>query len=163
MRRQILAASFLLATAAVAQTAPPPSYEVYAIRYGTIPDFPLSGLVKGEEAGKKLDIAMMVWLIRGGGRNVLVDTGFGLGDVATPGHYMMAPFRAMLEPLFDPDETAARQRERVSLNRAIRHRLGVTLGRCRGNVNRPARSPHAEGVACLPTATGRGAYGLDRG
>ncbi len=76
MRQQILAASFLIATAAMAQTAPPPSYEVYAIRYGTIPDFPLSGLVKGEEAGKKLDIAMMVWLIRGGGRNVLVDTGF---------------------------------------------------------------------------------------
>src|SRR6185369_14974036 len=48
----------------------------YAIRYGTIPGFPVSSLVAGAEEGRKLDIAMMVWLIRGNGRNVLVDSGF---------------------------------------------------------------------------------------
>lgn len=64
----------LLASAALAADAP--QYEVLAIRYGTVPDFPVSGLVKGAEADRKMDIAMMVWLIRGGGRNVLVDSGF---------------------------------------------------------------------------------------
>ena len=52
------------------------TYEVYAVRYATIPDFPLAQLVKGAEPGRKLDIAMMVWLIKGNGRNVLVDSGF---------------------------------------------------------------------------------------
>ena len=51
-------------------------YEVYAIRYATIREFPVSALVKGAEAGRKLDIAMMVWLVRGNGRNILVDSGF---------------------------------------------------------------------------------------
>lgn len=52
------------------------NYEVYAIRYATIPDFPVSGLIEGAEKSRKLDIAMMVWLVRGGGHNILVDTGF---------------------------------------------------------------------------------------
>ncbi len=51
-------------------------YEVYAIRYATIPDFPVAGLVADADKTRKLDIAMMVWLVRGGGRNILVDTGF---------------------------------------------------------------------------------------
>lgn len=51
-------------------------YQVYAIRYATIRDFPVNGLVKGADAARKLDIAMMVWLVRGNGRNVLVDSGF---------------------------------------------------------------------------------------
>jgi glyoxylase-like metal-dependent hydrolase (beta-lactamase superfamily II) len=53
-----------------------PQYEVFAIRYATIPDFRVAQLVKGAEPERKLDIAMMVWLIRGNGRNVLVDAGF---------------------------------------------------------------------------------------
>jgi glyoxylase-like metal-dependent hydrolase (beta-lactamase superfamily II) len=71
-RSVVLAAA--LASASLAQ--PKPQYEVYAIRYATIPDFAVSGLVAGAEAGRKLDIAMMVWLVRGGGRNILVDSGF---------------------------------------------------------------------------------------
>lgn len=51
-------------------------YEVFAIRYATVPAFPVSSLVQGAEKDRKLDIAMMVWLVRGGGRNVLVDSGF---------------------------------------------------------------------------------------
>jgi glyoxylase-like metal-dependent hydrolase (beta-lactamase superfamily II) len=51
-------------------------YEVFAIRYATIPAFPVASLVQGAEKDRKIDIAMMVWLIRGGGRNVLVDSGF---------------------------------------------------------------------------------------
>lgn len=64
----------VLAATAVAQ--PKPQYEVYAIRYATIPDFAVNQLVAGAEAGRKLDIAMMVWLVRGNGHNILVDAGF---------------------------------------------------------------------------------------
>lgn len=58
------------------QTESKPLYEVYAIRYATIPDFPVAALVKDADRERKLDIAMMVWLIRGNGRNILVDSGF---------------------------------------------------------------------------------------
>ncbi|HUK15155.1 MAG TPA: N-acyl homoserine lactonase family protein [Bryobacteraceae bacterium] len=53
-----------------------PNYEIYAVRYATIPDFPVSQLVAGADPARKLDIAMMVWLVRAGGRNILVDSGF---------------------------------------------------------------------------------------
>jgi glyoxylase-like metal-dependent hydrolase (beta-lactamase superfamily II) len=54
----------------------PPQYEVYAIRYATIPEFPVASLVAGADRERKLDIAMLVWLVRGNGRNILVDSGF---------------------------------------------------------------------------------------
>jgi glyoxylase-like metal-dependent hydrolase (beta-lactamase superfamily II) len=53
-----------------------PKYEVYAIRYATVKDFAVSGLIAGADKSRKMDIAMMVWLIKGEGRNVLVDCGF---------------------------------------------------------------------------------------
>ena len=55
---------------------PQPAYEVYAIRYASIPDFPVAALVKGADSSRKMEIAMVVWLIKGNGRNVLVDSGF---------------------------------------------------------------------------------------
>jgi glyoxylase-like metal-dependent hydrolase (beta-lactamase superfamily II) len=55
---------------------PKPQYEIYAIRYATVPGFAVSGLVEGADPSRKIDIAMMVWLIRGGGRNILFDSGF---------------------------------------------------------------------------------------
>jgi glyoxylase-like metal-dependent hydrolase (beta-lactamase superfamily II) len=53
-----------------------PLYTVDAIRYGTISDFAVKGLVAGADASRKMDIAMVVWLVRGNGRNILVDSGF---------------------------------------------------------------------------------------
>ena len=52
------------------------TYEVEAVRFATIPAFRVSGLVKGADSTRRMDIAMSVWLLRGGGRNVLVDAGF---------------------------------------------------------------------------------------
>lgn len=52
------------------------AYEVYAVRYGTVPGFPARGLIAGADSARRLDIAMMVWLIRGNARTVLVDAGF---------------------------------------------------------------------------------------
>jgi glyoxylase-like metal-dependent hydrolase (beta-lactamase superfamily II) len=53
-----------------------PKYEVYAIRYATLLDFPVEALVKGADPSRKIDLAMTVWLIRGNGKNILVDSGF---------------------------------------------------------------------------------------
>jgi glyoxylase-like metal-dependent hydrolase (beta-lactamase superfamily II) len=53
-----------------------PNYSIEAIRYGTIPQLPVSGLVVGAPENEKMDIAMVFWLIRGEGRNILLDTGF---------------------------------------------------------------------------------------
>jgi glyoxylase-like metal-dependent hydrolase (beta-lactamase superfamily II) len=58
-----------------------PRWEVYAVRYATLPAFRMSSLVAGLAAGadrsRTLDIAMMVWVLRGPeGRVVLVDSGF---------------------------------------------------------------------------------------
>src|SRR6476660_7380556 len=58
-----------------ATAAATPVYEVYAIRYASIPDFPINALVAGADPQRKLSIAMTVWLIRGNGRNILVDSG----------------------------------------------------------------------------------------
>lgn len=51
-------------------------YSIQAIRYATVPAFPLAALVVGAPKDEVLDIAMVIWLVRGGGRTVLFDTGF---------------------------------------------------------------------------------------
>lgn len=73
----VLTAAVLLAPALGARQAPAVTYEVYAIRFGVLPAFPVSGLVAGAERGRTLDIPVMVWLLKGSnGRMVLVDSGF---------------------------------------------------------------------------------------
>jgi glyoxylase-like metal-dependent hydrolase (beta-lactamase superfamily II) len=53
-----------------------PEYSVQAIRYAISPGFPVAGLVMGAPKDEKVDIAMVIWLIRGGGRTILFDSGF---------------------------------------------------------------------------------------
>jgi glyoxylase-like metal-dependent hydrolase (beta-lactamase superfamily II) len=60
---------------ASAQSAPP-TYTIEAIRYATIRDFPINDLVTGADPARKMDIAMVFWLVRGGGHNILFDSGF---------------------------------------------------------------------------------------
>ncbi|MBL8989284.1 MAG: N-acyl homoserine lactonase family protein [Gemmatimonadetes bacterium] len=55
---------------------PGPDYEVYAIQYAQLKGFPANALVLGAEASRKVDLSMMVWLLRGEGRVILVDAGF---------------------------------------------------------------------------------------
>jgi len=73
---KIIRLTLLCAMAITAVAQSKSNYEIYAIRYATIPDFPVSDLVADAEPGRKLDIAMMIWLVRGNGRNILVDSGF---------------------------------------------------------------------------------------
>ena len=66
-----------LACVAAAQTgSSSPHYTIDAIRYAVIPDFPVSGLVAGADKTRKIDIAMIYWLVRGDGHVILVDSGF---------------------------------------------------------------------------------------
>jgi glyoxylase-like metal-dependent hydrolase (beta-lactamase superfamily II) len=76
MRLPFIAALAFTSLAGALQAQPKPAYEVYAIRYATLKDFAVSGLVAGADKSRKMDIAMMFWLIKGGGRNILFDCGF---------------------------------------------------------------------------------------
>ena len=52
-------------------------YEVYAVRYATLANFPVSSLVAGADRSRRLDIAMMIWVLKGiDGRIAIVDSGF---------------------------------------------------------------------------------------
>jgi len=82
--RVALVAIAALGIAAAAQA--PPTYEVYAVRYATLPGFKVSALIKGADTSRRLDIAMMVWVIKGGGRTILVDAGFHRDDFVNRWH-----------------------------------------------------------------------------
>jgi glyoxylase-like metal-dependent hydrolase (beta-lactamase superfamily II) len=52
-----------------------PSYSIEAIRYASA-EGEVAGLVMGAPQGEKISIAMVIWLIRGGGHNILFDSGY---------------------------------------------------------------------------------------
>ena len=57
--------------------AEPERHEVYAVRFATLANFPVSSLVAGADRARRMDIAMMVWVLKGNnGRVALVDSGF---------------------------------------------------------------------------------------
>ena len=53
-----------------------PGYSIQAIRYADSPGDSVSDLVMGAPKEEKLDTIYAFWLIRGGGRNILFDSGF---------------------------------------------------------------------------------------
>ncbi len=68
--------SLLLAAALLIAPQRPPQYQVYAVRYATIP-YPLRALVAGAPRGERIDMAMTYWVIRApDGRAILFDAGF---------------------------------------------------------------------------------------
>lgn len=57
---------------------------------------------------------------------VLIDTGYGLADIADP-RRRIGPLRHLLKPALDPGETAARQLERLGFRRDdVRHIVSRT-------------------------------------
>ena len=63
------------------------NYEVYAVRYATLANFPVSSLVAGADRARRLDIAMMIWVLKGiDGRIAIVDSGFHRDRYFTPVH-----------------------------------------------------------------------------
>ena len=69
---------FLLAAIAVTLlgSTPTPEYSIEAIRYANSPGDSLAELVIGAPKDEKIDTVYALWLIRGGGRNILFDSGF---------------------------------------------------------------------------------------
>jgi glyoxylase-like metal-dependent hydrolase (beta-lactamase superfamily II) len=69
---------FLLAglTLALMGMDAPPEYSIEAVLYGVAPGVPVGALVVAGPMNEKVDVDFVVWLIRGGGRNILFDSGF---------------------------------------------------------------------------------------
>src|SRR5215472_13953388 len=77
LRAAILIACFGALTCPGLGAAATPEYSIQAIRYASAGDN-AANLVMGAPR-EKIDIAMVVWLIRGGGRNILFDSGYHRG------------------------------------------------------------------------------------
>ena len=75
MKHLMISCACLL-LAAITARAHEPEYSIDAIRYGTSQGVPVSALIPGGPSDQKVEIAMVVWLIRGGGHTILFDTGF---------------------------------------------------------------------------------------
>ncbi len=58
----ILAAFALLAPRVAAEAD---KYDVFAVRFATLANFPVSSLVAGADRSRRLDIAMMIWVLKG--------------------------------------------------------------------------------------------------
>ena len=79
LRLAVVASIALLPTEVASQNVPSggtvtPNYSIQAIRYASAPD-DVANLVMGAPK-EKITLAMVVWLIRGGGRNILFDSGY---------------------------------------------------------------------------------------
>jgi glyoxylase-like metal-dependent hydrolase (beta-lactamase superfamily II) len=72
----VIATLAFLSVSGTSHAQSKPTYEVFAIRYATVPSFPVRGLIAGADTSRRMDIAMSVWLLRSNQRNVLVDAGF---------------------------------------------------------------------------------------
>jgi len=74
MKHFVLALLLALTPAiAMAQT---PEYSIEAIRYADSPSDSVADMVMGAPRDEKIDSIYAIWLIRGGGRNILFDSGF---------------------------------------------------------------------------------------
>jgi glyoxylase-like metal-dependent hydrolase (beta-lactamase superfamily II) len=75
IRRGAVGLALALCTAQMRADAD--NYEVYAVRYATLANFPVSSLIAGADRARRLDIAMMIWVLKGvDGRVAIVDSGF---------------------------------------------------------------------------------------
>ena len=74
MKRFTFACLLILAAAGSAATGP--EYSVQAIRYANSPGDSVADLVMGAPKEEEIDTIFAIWMIRGGGRNILFDSGF---------------------------------------------------------------------------------------
>ena len=77
MARMLRTAMLILLLAVAQAPAQPVTYDAFAVRFGILPAFSVSGLIAGADRERKLDIPVMVWVLKGSnGRVVLIDSGF---------------------------------------------------------------------------------------
>ena len=72
MKRFLLAGIF----AALLGASSTPEYSIQAIRLANSPGDSVADMVVGAPKDEKIDTIYALWLIRGGGRNILFDSGF---------------------------------------------------------------------------------------
>jgi glyoxylase-like metal-dependent hydrolase (beta-lactamase superfamily II) len=75
MRRLLLLAG-LASAAGISGAANAPEYSIVAIRIADSPGDRVAEMVMGAPQDEKIDSIYAMWLIRGGGRNILFDSGF---------------------------------------------------------------------------------------
>lgn len=71
-----LVLGLLLALATAIPAAQAPDYSIQAIRFANSPGDAVADMVMGAPKGEKIDTVYAFWLIRGGDRNILFDSGF---------------------------------------------------------------------------------------
>jgi len=77
MGSTVVAMCLALCSLAAHQRADGDRYEVYAVRFATLANFPVSSLVAGADRSRRMDIAMMIWVLKGAdGRIAIIDSGF---------------------------------------------------------------------------------------
>ncbi|WP_027793886.1 N-acyl homoserine lactonase family protein [Paraburkholderia acidipaludis] len=75
---------------------PPSAYRVYAIRYASLERRSPDNFIGGDEHDTDMPLAYYVWAIVGGGRTLVVDTGFDRDVGARRGREMLHPVEAGL-------------------------------------------------------------------
>lgn len=75
VKRLLAVAALLLIWCGVAR-AQAPAYSIYAIRIADSPGDSVGEMVIGASRDEKIDTMYAVWLVRGGGHNILFDSGF---------------------------------------------------------------------------------------
>lgn len=71
-----LAGASSILTARAGQAAAAPRYSIQAIRFADSPRDLVAEMVIGAPSDERVDTVYVVWLIRGGGRTILFDSGF---------------------------------------------------------------------------------------
>jgi glyoxylase-like metal-dependent hydrolase (beta-lactamase superfamily II) len=78
----MILALFLGTAHRAAQAQSATTWDVFAVRYGALPAFRVSGLIAGADTARRIDATLTMWLLRGPkGRTVLVDAGFKRADL----------------------------------------------------------------------------------
>ena len=116
---------------AVALSAAPVNYEVYAVKFASVP-FAVRNLVAGvTDRERSIDIAFTVWVAKGGGRTVLVDAGF---------------YRDKFIQQWKP-------RDFVKPSEALTAGLGIAPGDVTDIIVSHSHWDHVDGVDLFPKAT----------
>ena len=129
--RFLLTLVLALAFCVPALPAQTPTYDVFAVRFATLPAFRVSGLVAGADRARTMDIAMMVWIVKSGDRTILVDAGF-----------VREKFITQWKPA-----------DYVTPAAAVENGLGITPAGVTDIVISHIHWDHADGVTLFPKAT----------
>ncbi len=107
-----------------------PVYDVHAVRFASAP-YGVKNLVAGVTDARSIDIAFTVWVLRGGGKTVLVDAGF---------------YRDKFIQQWKP-------RDFVKPSDAINTALGIKPGDVTDIIVTHSHWDHMDGVDLFPNAT----------